>query len=681
MSLSTVTTPLLRGVTAGVLFALVENVFAVSTGYGVPLSSLLLALGVDFLVGVLFGGAAILWSRRNPSARAAFLFLSFATFGLTQFDHVRDAAERRGPVLVLGLLALSLLVLIALVARGKLLGSLGRSGRPELLLAVALLLFDALLVGSRVVKNALQVSYVSVASLAANGALALLALLLFQLASALSERVPTRFGGSPARVTLFATGLALAVSGVSWVAWRPRDAPLLSPPPVVRARGPSIVLVSLDTLRADHLSCYGYQRRTTPRLDAFARNAVLYRNAFTPAPWTLPAHVSILSGESPRRHGADLVEHGLRPIPEETPLLAEILRKAGYRTGAVVANSFVLRKMLGFDRGFDSYDDRPRRLFVYQPVAQELLRWLAPLAHDRLRKQTRPAAEILEEALGWIDAGGGSPFFLFVSLMEPHPPWAPPAPYQDLFPGRSARMLLPDPETLDRIQRGGGTVDERTRRHVVALYDGAVASMDDALGGFLDALAARRVLDGALVIVTADHGEFFGEHGRWGHGSGPWEDVYRVPLVVKFPGAAPPRGTRDEWVDITRIFSTVLDAAGLSLPPGGIAGLREVRTGPIATEQPLGPPTVDILDRPFRLIREEPWKLVVFEDGVRELYDLRNDPGEVHELSKEMPDRVRDLEGRLETWKASIHPRSETPENRARDKELLAKLMALGYLR
>jgi arylsulfatase A-like enzyme len=242
-------------------------------------------------------------------------------------------------------------------------------------------------------------------------------------------------------------------------------------------------------------------------------------------------------------------------------------------------------------------------------------------------------------------------------------------------------LYLPDPETLDRIQREGGTVDERVRRHAVALYDGAIASMDDALGRFLDELAARRVLDDALVIVTSDHGEFFGEHGRWGHGSGPYDAVYRVPLVVRFPGTSPPRGTRGDWVDITRIFATVLDSAGLPHPPGGGAGLQNGDAGPIATEQPLGPSTVPILERPFRLIREDPWKLVAWEDGGRELYDIRSDPGEEHDLSREQPDRVRELERGLETWKASHHPRTDPSENRARDKELLSKLMALGYFR
>jgi arylsulfatase A-like enzyme len=242
-------------------------------------------------------------------------------------------------------------------------------------------------------------------------------------------------------------------------------------------------------------------------------------------------------------------------------------------------------------------------------------------------------------------------------------------------------LWLPDPETLDRTQRAGGTVDERVRRHLVALYDGAVASMDDALGRFLDELAARHALDGALVIVTSDHGEFFGEHGRWGHGFGPYDEVYRVPLVVKFAGASPPRGTREEWVDIGRIFATILESAGVPRPAGADAGLQDGPAGPLALEQPLGPPPVPSLGRPFRMLREEPWKLVAYEDGGRELYDLSRDRAEERDLSKEQPDRVREMEGRLERWAASVGPRPVSPHERSRDKELLAKLVALGYLR
>jgi arylsulfatase A-like enzyme len=671
-----------RGLTAGALFGLVENLVALFTGTNVPLESLGLTLGVDLLAGALVGSSAALLLRRSTSPRTTFLFFAAATLCLYELDRGLLAVHNRGLVFVLGCLALALLAGVGLVLRLKVLDGLDGPGRTELALAVALLVFDAFLVGSHLLAQELGGQYLSLRSAALQAGLGILTLLALRVATRLVARIPIRSrAGTPAEVTLLTLGLTAALSLLAWAVRLPRERPVshANAAPVL-SRGPSILLVSLDTLRADHVSCYGYERRTTPRLDAFSRDAVLYRNAFSPASWTLPAHVSMLSGEPPRRHGSDLNKHGLSPIHAETVLLAELLAKAGYRTAAVVANSTILRSSMGFDRGFDLYDARLRQLFGFQPASHRLLAWLAPLESDRLLKHTRDASEILEEALAWIDGRTGAPFFLFVNLMEPHPPWAPPPAFQDAFPGRSARLRLPSREIRDRMTGGEERLDERVRRNALALYDGAIASMDDALGRFLDGLRKRHLYDEALVIVTADHGEFFGEHGRWGHGYGPYDPVYRVPLLVKYPGASE-HGERDEWVDTIRIFSTILKTAGLRGPAGVDIDPLDGSRRPTAIEQQRDPwRAPSRFTRPYEVLRDDPWKLVAYENS-SELYDLRRDPGEEHDLSRDEPARVEEMRRQLATWAASVRPLPEASGDRKRDKELMRGLRALGYLR
>ena len=250
---------------------------------------------------------------------------------------------------------------------------------------------------------------------------------------------------------------------------------------------PSLLLVSIDTLRADHVGVYGAVDARTPVIDRLAAEGTRFTTAIASAPLTLPSHASILTGLYPPHHGVRY--NGISRLLPSFDTLTERLRDAGYATGAVVGSA-VLAGKYGLDQGFDHYDDDTR---------------------SRGDPAERPASEVTDGALAWLEHAE-RPFFLWVHYYDPHERYAPPAPFADRFAGRP--------------------------------YDGEVAYVDAELGRLFDSLAARGELDEALIVVTSDHGESLGEHAELTHSYSLYDAVLAVPLVFRGPGVppAPPRG-------------------------------------------------------------------------------------------------------------------------------------------
>jgi len=316
---------------------------------------------------------------------------------------------------------------------------------------------------------------------------------------------------------------------------------------------PSIVLVTIDTLRADHLGCYGYGRPVSPRIDALALESTLFEEARTTLPRTTQSVASILTGRLPTSHGA----RGLfARLPETNTTLAEILKRAGYDTAAVVSNTF-LRPRQGFEQGFDLYDNPEDR-------------WDAD-----------SAGAITAAAVRWLDARPADrPFFLWAHYLDPHWRYEPPAPWDRAFdPGFDRPFTLYDDLAAGRLTKGqvifGDVLDEAEARHVVALYDGEIARTDAAVGALLDRLAA---VDGPVLIVfTADHGESLGEHGyHYAHGEYLYEEGLRIPLIVRYPGVVP-AGERARGAVLN------IDIAPTILALAGIPGLQGVEGRPLFT--------------------------------------------------------------------------------------------------
>jgi arylsulfatase len=305
-----------------------------------------------------------------------------------------------------------------------------------------------------------------------------------------------------------------------------------------------IVLIVVDTLRADHMSCYGYDRPTSPAMCALAEDGVLFERAYTTRTATTPAIASMLTGLYPHRHG---VKHLYLVLPPSMVTLAERLQVAGWATGGFVSSFVMVRDFSGLDQGFEVYDDDVQT---------------RELSRDNYQRE---AAVTVERALAWLRAHGPHAF-LFVHLIEPHGPYTPPSPYLERF---ALPATGPVPGDIPAYQRLPGL---RTVSEYVGRYDGEIATSDAALGSLFGALRTLGWYDPATIVLVADHGESLGEEDYWfHHGSSVNDAEAHVPLIVKFPAGAagaPTSGSRvSAPVSVVDVFPTVLHAAG-----AGVAG-------------------------------------------------------------------------------------------------------------
>lgn len=399
---------------------------------------------------------------------------------------------------------------------------------------------------------------------------------------------------------------------------------------------PNVLLVSVDTLRADRLGSYGATTVETPTMDALAAGGVRFANAFTPVPLTLPAHWTLHTGLEPWRHG--VVDNGL-PAPAVPPIpLAERFRAAGYDTAGFVAAS-VLDATFGLDRGFAHYDHGPA----------------ADASLDQLFHATAPADERVGVALRWLSQRNEPkrPFFLWLHLFDAHAPYQPPAEY--------------------------------SRRYSDRPYDGEVAFVDAQLGRLVAGMERLGVADNTLIVLTSDHGESLGEHGEQTHGVLLYEATLRVPLIFRLPHGAQAGRVREDTATLADVAPTVAAIAGLQ---SSAAGDPEFDGYNLFTDAPrVGPRrTAAISESPRRrlgwaslvAIRDGPWKYI--EGPFPELYNLDNDPGELHDQLAKEPGRVAGLAsaaGRLEQQLRLQLAQRPTTGPTAEERAALA---ALGYV-
>ena len=394
-----------------------------------------------------------------------------------------------------------------------------------------------------------------------------------------------------------------------------------------REAGRNVLLITIDTLRADALGVYGRKDAVTPWVDRLASAGVWFTDAHAHNVTTLASHANILSGRLPTEHGVR-DNAGFR-FPFGTDTLATLLKARGYRTAAFVS-AFPLDSRFGLQRGFDVYDDR----FVDAQSRPVLL------------EQERRGQATVALARAWIDAASPSPWFCWVHVYEPHAPYAPPEPYASRFPGRA--------------------------------YDGEVATVDAALGPLLEPILAEGRGGRTLVVITADHGESLGEHGEATHGIFAYEATLRVPLVLYSPGLARSRVV-DAPARHVDLLPTILDALTLPLPAGlpgrsllDAAAGREAGDVPTYFEALSGQ-----LNRgwaPLHGVIESRRKLV--ELPVPELYDLASDPTEAHNLAASSPEPLERLRARLRPLRSADVGAAPSRE----DEATLERLRSLGYV-
>lgn len=473
-------------------------------------------------------------------------------------------------------------------------------------------------------------------------------------------------------------------------------------PGKVEGNGTNVVLIVLDTARAENMSVYGYHRATTPFLEAFARDAVRFTRHYATAPWTIPSHASLFTSLYTHRHGVDYPDEDLmnqdlsgkgretvwapQPLLPRVLTLAEILSASGYNTGAITANFAAMNRGIGLAQGFAFYDDSPRLFVTTTPERMmmfpvtELLP--LPLHMRSILKPYRLAEEIRGEGLQWISEHRDRPFFLFLNFMECHHPFEPPIPYDRRFPGK-APFVFSEMHLVYKLMKGRG-VSQRDRDHLLSQYDGEMAYLDDQLRLFMDRLKSMGLYDDALIIITSDHGEMLGEHDQYAHPTGLYNELLWTPLIIKYPRAYRDKaGVVDEYVQLVDVAPTILDVLGLAVPAGFQGNVVDEVVHPIVSE--FNPQKhvfyYGLFHKQIALF-EKNFKFIRWSRGKTELYDLNADPEESKDLSEELPGVVKERTRELQTWYESMTPiREEEPgETEQIDSEMREKLRALGYL-
>ena len=441
-------------------------------------------------------------------------------------------------------------------------------------------------------------------------------------------------------------------------------------------RGPAerVVLITCDTLRADRLGVYGYEHDTSPRLDAFARDCLVFDSAYSTAPLTLPALSALMSGRLPDEIG--MSKGNKVSMPSQVTTLAEAIDAAGIATAAVVSN-WVLRDRgdgAGIRQGFGHYDAE-----------------MTDVEANRENVKERLAGNTTRDALAWLDARPSDRFFLWVHYQDPHGPYTPPA--EDLAAmERPLRDEAPLPVGSD--QRGLAALpryqvlgNARQPDHYRIRYDAEIRYFDRELGRFLDGLASRGLMEGALVLFSADHGESLGEHDYWfSHGQNVHRELVQVPLLVRYPAGAlrPPSEPVDGYsrvrgtVGHLDLFPTVLAAFGLPAPPNHGQSLL--------TDDPVQGRTVaHTLRAPGMAARrfavtDDRYRLIGGGGQGLRLYDRVEDPGELVDLAADDPERVERMRAAFEAMSERLPDLQATGVALEMDPETQAQLEALGYV-
>jgi len=392
----------------------------------------------------------------------------------------------------------------------------------------------------------------------------------------------------------------------------------------VKADKPNLLMVVVDTLRADRLGCYGYDRNTTPNIDSLAERGVQFQRCYSTSSWTLPAVASLLSGTYPGLHGA--VEWTDRVDPR-VPWLPAALKQNGFQTLAVTANPFLTQKH-GFDRGFERFDDETVIRSAQWSFPRLESQFKALVLASTSATTTRRAMELLNE---WDQE---RPFFMMVHYMDPHADYVPPEPYDTRFGADYEGPYSGHVQSKEL----GADLPKRAVEHIKGLYDGEVAHVDEHVGRLLKHLEALEVRDKTVVIITADHGEGLLDHGRWVHGRTLYEEVVRVPLVIDWPGVTVEPAAIEQPMSLVDVAPTVLETLGMAVPQAvqGYSHKRALKEGqpkdrePVLFSTSLGSKLVGAVDGADKMIARRRSTVGETEAGLfqQEYYDLKKDPRE-----------------------------------------------------
>lgn len=640
-----------RAFLLGAIAGTLETVLVLSTGVMPPLEA---AFNFALLVSV-FGAAAALWLlvRRLPVLHPllgdfVLVLISTLPFVLRGCLHNCGEGWAARVAIPAGTIAMAFAAMAA-----------GRRYRQHRLLADAIFIPVVAMVLAALdfaVRDGL------VGSSDMLGWVALGILLLGLLTSRLAER---------GWVTKLAWTLVLALASVSWAGYQVRS--LWIEPAAKRtassgpvATHPNVILVVLDTVRADHLSLYGYRRKTSPNLDALAAESLVFDHAIASGNYSLPSHASLFTGLLPSQHGAhqrfgggDLAESFRRTdsgLSGEVETLASQLGGMKSVTGGLSANYAYLAAWTGLQQGFDAFDDRPKRLLGYHPFSFPFLR--------RLVRPTMRPEERSEWDGGYVTRAGShfaavarEPFFLFLNYLDAHDPYIP----------RDGHIF-----------RGDGLGSDV---RPIPAYDSEIAYTDAAFGRLVAELQQNSVLDRTILVVTSDHGEFFGEHGFAFHKAGAYEGVLHVPLLVRYPKALR-SGRVQRPFGLHEVHRLILDLVAGRPTTWVDDHADEPRVlaqvwGKVTADDPIA--GAQSLDPDANIVYRGSFKLIDRREGADEMYYLAADPNEAHNLLLNPSPQTLMLKASMQAAVAKLPPSRQgtDPDASAAD---LAALRGLGYI-
>jgi arylsulfatase A-like enzyme len=378
---------------------------------------------------------------------------------------------------------------------------------------------------------------------------------------------------------------------------------------------PNILLISIDSLRADHLGCYGYDKDTSPVLDELASSGALFENTVSSTSWTLPAHMSLLTSMDISVHGVGRDGVSLHP---SIGTVTQVLKKEGYATACFCSSPY-MNPAFGFDRGFDLYrnidleDEKIKDTILPPPEERDAV-------HEDI---TSP--RITELAIDWLDKNHSRPFFLFLHLWDVHYDYIPPTPYDKLFdPDYRGKI---DGRNYVHNDAVNPEMDPRDLEHIIALYDGEIAYVDYHIGLIVKELKKLGIFDRTLIVVTADHGDEFFEHGEKGHRNTLYDEVTMIPLIFHLPDEISSVVKIPNQVSIIDIAPTVLDLVGIPIPGQMQGGSLTSLLG--GTDPPDDRSALLELKRVLKALRSNSWKLLFNTRALQTIIlDLKADPEE-----------------------------------------------------
>jgi arylsulfatase A-like enzyme len=460
---------------------------------------------------------------------------------------------------------------------------------------------------------------------------------------------------------------------------------------------PNVILITMDTTRRDHLSCYGYTKKTTPHLDQLAEDGVVFENVRSTSSWTLPAHASLFTGLYPFKHGAYTKEGiwGYKVLGDDVTTLAEILAREGYINAGFIGGYFC-SSFFGMAQGFHYYYENLFNLIheFENFFVTRIFRSLFSLSdfferHGLAGKKIAP--QINRAALKWVKHNDHTPFFLFLNYFDPHHPYIPrdtkPSGSLSESPVEKGGYVRWETRLINQVLKGEKPLGSEEKQYLIDRYDDEITQMDQGIGELIRLIKEMGIYDDSLILITSDHGESFGEHGLMTHPPAVYEELIAIPLIVKYPKGHR-KGERVFLpISLVDVVPEILSVLGIPLP-------EEIQGVPFSQDKQhimverykdksWSKRGVHFGSRSLRALYEGDYKFIWSSDGNHHLYNLKDDPYELNNLVEQMPQLVFEMEEKLDTWGSfkQALPEDHSGKTPLRmQKGVEEALEALGYL-